>query len=72
MEKGWTKIQTYTNAIQGEIEKQMLEANGIPAVLLNQQDSSYMFGKINLFVKDTDVEQANRLMQEHDPEGYED
>lgn len=72
MEKGWTKIQTYTNAIQGEMEKQMLEANGIPAVLLNQQDSSYMFGKINLFVNEENKEAARQLLQENYSEEDED
>ncbi|MBD1424123.1 putative signal transducing protein [Sphingobacterium arenae] len=68
MEKGWIKIQTYTDAIRGEIDKQMLEENGIPAVLLNKQDSSFMFGKIDLFVNEKDVGQAQRLIQESESE----
>lgn len=72
MEKGWIRIQTYTDAIQGEIMKQMLEGNGIPAVLLNKQDSSFMFGKIDLFVNETDLEQASRLIQENDSNEHED
>ncbi|NGM65559.1 DUF2007 domain-containing protein [Sphingobacterium sp. SGR-19] len=64
MEKGWIKIQTYTDVIRGEIDKQMLEENGIPAVLLNKQDSSFMFGKIDLFINENDFEQAQRLIQE--------
>ncbi len=68
MEKGWIKIQTYTDIIRGEIDKQMLEENGIPAVLLNKQDSSFMFGKIDLFVNEKDFRQAQRLIQENEPE----
>ncbi|MBD1421117.1 putative signal transducing protein [Sphingobacterium chuzhouense] len=68
MEKGWIKIQTYTDAIRGEIDKQMLDENGIPAVLLNKQDSSFMFGKIDLFVNENDFEQAQRLIQENESE----
>ncbi|HLT87688.1 MAG TPA: DUF2007 domain-containing protein [Sphingobacterium sp.] len=68
MEKGWIKIQTYTDAIRGEIDKQMLEENGIPAVLLNMQDSSFMFGKIDLFVNEKDFGQAQRLIQENEAE----
>lgn len=68
MEKGWIKIQTYTDAIRGEIDKQMLDKNGIPAVLLNKQDSSFMFGKIDLFVNENDFEQAQRLIQENESE----
>lgn len=72
MEKGWIKIQTYTDAIQGEIIKQMLEGNGIPAVLLNKQDSSFMFGKIDIFVHQADADEANRLIQQHHPKEHED
>jgi len=72
MEKGWIKIQTYTDAIQGEIIKQMLEENGIPAVLLNKQDSSFMFGRIDLFVNEANLQEANRLIQENYPGEHED
>lgn len=71
MEKGWIKIQTYTDAIRGEIIKQMLEENGIPAVLLNKQDSSFMFGKIDLFVNGANLEEASRLIKENYPEEHE-
>ncbi len=68
MEKGWIKIQTYTDAIRGEMDKQMLAESGIPAVLLNKQDSSFMFGKIDLFVNEKDFELAERLIQENGTE----
>ncbi|MBD1433295.1 DUF2007 domain-containing protein [Sphingobacterium sp. DN00404] len=68
MEKGWIKIQTYTDAIRGEMDKQMLAENGIPAVLLNKQDSSFMFGKIDLFVNENDCGLAQRLLQENGAE----
>ncbi|RZF60332.1 putative signal transducing protein [Sphingobacterium corticibacterium] len=68
MEKGWIKIQTYTDAIRGEMDKQMLAESGIPAVLLNKQDSSFMFGKIDLFVNEKDFELAQRLIQENGTE----
>lgn len=64
MEKGWTKIQTYTKAIEAEIVKQMLEENGIPAVLLNKQDSSYLFGKLELYVNEINKEQALVLINQ--------
>lgn len=64
MENDWKKIKTYTNAIQAEIVKQMLEENDIPAVLLNKQDSSYLFGKIELYVSEKLVENAEILMEE--------
>ncbi|WP_312330994.1 DUF2007 domain-containing protein [Sphingobacterium sp.] len=64
MENDWKKIKTYTNAIQAEIVKQMLEEHGIPAVVLNKQDSSYLFGKIELYVNGGSIEMAERLIEE--------
>lgn len=59
MEQDWKKIKVYTNAIEAEIVKQMLEESGIPAIILNKQDSSYLvFGKIELYVNQQDEEQA--------------
>ncbi|MDQ1148361.1 putative signal transducing protein [Sphingobacterium zeae] len=64
MENDWKRIKTYTNAIQAEIVKQMLEEHGIPAVVLNKQDSSYLFGKIELYVNEGSIEMAERLIEE--------
>lgn len=68
MENDWKKIKTYTNAIQAEIVKQMLEENGIPAVALNKQDSSYLFGKIELYVSENSVDAAEILIEEAERE----
>ncbi|UIR55758.1 DUF2007 domain-containing protein [Sphingobacterium sp. SRCM116780] len=63
MEQGWKKIKVYTNAIEAEIVKQMLEESGIPAIILNKQDSSYLtFGKIELYVNEQDEDQALNLI----------
>ncbi|SJN32185.1 hypothetical protein FM120_07905 [Sphingobacterium faecium PCAi_F2.5] len=41
----------------------MLEESGIPAIVLNKQDSSYLvFGKIELYVNQQDEEQAIMLI----------
>jgi len=72
MEKEWTKIETYTVAIQAEFVKQMLVENGIPAVVINKQDSSYFFGKIELFVQNDYVDQAKVLIAATEEEGKQD
>lgn len=64
MEKDWTKIKVYTNAIEAEIVRQMLVENDIPAVVLNKQDSSYHFGKIELYVAETNKESALELIDQ--------
>ncbi len=63
MEKDWKKIDVFTNAVQAEIVKQMLEENGIPAVLINKQDSSYLFGKIELYVNEKSEQDAMKLIK---------
>jgi hypothetical protein len=64
MEQGWKKIKVYTNAIEAEIVKQMLEESGIPAIVLNKQDSSYLvFGKIELYVNQQDEQEALLLIE---------
>lgn len=62
MEKGWIKVKTFAKPIEAEIVKQMLEEHEIPAVLLNKQDSSYLFGKIELYVNESNEAVANVLI----------
>ena len=54
--------------MQGELTKQMLEENGVVAVLMNKQDSSFMFGKIDLLVNAEDAEEARKLIDANQPE----
>lgn len=59
MENNWTKIFTSEDPIKAEIIKQSLIENDIPAVVLNQQDSSYkVFGLNNVMVQKENVDKA--------------
>lgn len=71
MEKGWKKIKVYHSAIEAEIVKQMLEENAVHAVLLNKQDSSYLFGKIELYVHEDLEQQALQLIQDGEEKNIE-
>lgn len=66
MEKGWSKIKTYLNPIEAEIVRLMLVENGIPAVVLNKQDSSYHFGKIELLVQEENVDIAMQMIDDNE------
>ena len=60
-----TKIFSTENPNTAEITKQMLEENGINVVLLNKQDSSYlMFGTIDIYVNEKQVEKAKNLLND--------
>ncbi|MCY4778737.1 DUF2007 domain-containing protein [Sphingobacterium sp. UT-1RO-CII-1] len=62
METNWVKVYTLTDAIRTELYKQFLEENGIPAVVLNKQDSAFKFGKIELYVSDVNFNEAVLLL----------
>jgi len=69
MEKDWVRLRTYSDAIRAEMAKQQLEENSIAAVLLNKQDSSFKFGRIDLFVRQADAEMAKQLIGTHQDGG---
>lgn len=62
MEQGWIKIRAYQSPIRAEMDKQFLEENDIPAIVLNKQDSSLKFGRIDLYVNQEMEEVAQGLL----------
>jgi len=66
MEEHWTKLYSTSDPIQAEITKQMLEQHGIPAVVLNKQDSSYRFGQAELYVHESQAALARSLIKENE------
>lgn len=47
-----------------QMVKDVLEDNGFDVVLLNKQDSFYLFGDIELYVKSDDVIKAKFLIKD--------
>ena len=63
MEKNWTKIFFSTNPNLVDLLVTLLEEKEIPAVSINKKDSSYtIFGNIELYVKNTDVEESKEII----------
>ena len=59
------KVLSTDNPNKAAIVKQMLEENNIKVVLLNKQDSSYlMFGLVELYVQENQVEKTENLLKE--------
>lgn len=58
------KILVYTSdkAYQIEMLKEILADHGIASYIINKQDSSYLFGDIELYVNNDDVIQTKRLI----------
>ncbi len=70
MNKDWFKIFSSTELIQVEIIKNFLLSKNIPAVILNNQDSSYlMFGTVDLYINLKDKNEAINLLKNSDYEG---
>ena len=64
MEKDWAHVATYSLAALAELNKAVLLENGIEAIVLNAQDSSYLFGSIDVYVHRNDVIKAKRILEE--------
>ena len=63
MEKGWVKILSgATNEV--ELKLALLQVQEIKAVIINKQDSSYLFGEAELYVPQDAVIRAKRVLNE--------
>ena len=63
MNNEWIEIHSGINYIKIEMMKQLLNNNNINAIILNQMDSSYLlFGRIKLFTKKINQEEALKLI----------
>ncbi len=62
----WVSVFTTTELFVAERMKEVLTESGIPAVILNQKDSSYMtFGDINVMVNEEDQEKAEQVINSY-------
>jgi hypothetical protein len=61
---GWQVVYSDGFPPAVELRRAVLEENGIPSVILNKRDSSYLFGFVELLVQDEDVNRAKALLQE--------
>lgn len=65
-EKNWIPIFSTSVHYQAEIVKQMLETNGIEAVVMNKQDTSYpMLGEADVLVAEEYKDKAIQLIEEN-------
>ena len=64
--KSWYKIYSTDSYTEASIVKGRLEENNINAIMLNKQDSSYLFGEIELYVsihfKDVAIHLVNNIL----------
>lgn len=68
MEKNWVKIFSTTAQYKAELIKGLLLENGIESVIINKQDSSYLFGELELYVNSDDAIQAKHIITTQEQE----
>lgn len=60
--EGWTCVFSSGNLQEAEIIRGLLEDNQITAILINKQDSVYLFGDIEVYVSVEDAFNANQII----------
>ena len=61
-QKKWSILKTSNQVFELEMMKGFLLENGIDAVVMNKQDSSYQLGEVELLVKKEDIQRAEELL----------
>jgi hypothetical protein len=66
LEKNWVKIYSTAENYKAELLRGLLFENGIESVVVNKQDSSYLFGEVELYVMTNDAIQAKHIITTHE------
>lgn len=61
------KIYSTSANYKAELLKGLLMENGINAIIVNKQDSSYLFGELELYVMPNDAIQAKHIITIQEP-----
>ena len=64
--KDWSKIYITDQFHRAEIVIAVLEDYDIEASMIDKRDSSYLFGDIEVFVQEKDIEQAKKIILENE------
>lgn len=64
----WISIYSTNSTFEAELVRGKLENAGIEAVLMNKQDSSYLFGDIDVYVHQHESQQALNIVNSHEDE----
>lgn len=65
MDNSWVNILSSSSAYEVEIVAALLRDNEIDCVVVNQKDSMYLFGEVQLFVGPENVSRARELIMQN-------
>jgi hypothetical protein len=63
MEDTWVSILFTAKSFTAELAKDILYENNIDAVIINKQDSTYLFGDIEVYVDRNDAICAKHILE---------
>jgi hypothetical protein len=64
VEKGWKQVFLTGDSVKAEMARELLELEGINAVVLNQKDTVYQtFGDIEVYVNESDEDTALEILK---------
>lgn len=63
MDKDWVKIYSDTKPYVLEILQGLLKDKEINSIIINQKDSMYLFGSLELYVKTEDAFEASQIIK---------
>jgi hypothetical protein len=65
MEEGWKTVFLTGEEYKANMAKDLLENEGIKAILMNQHDTAYKsFGNIEVYVQEADEQKALEILKE--------
>jgi hypothetical protein len=67
MEENWLQLCICNTVQEAQHIKSLLNGNGLTAVILNKQDSSYLFGEHEVFVSAGELHQAKEIINNVNP-----
>lgn len=68
MEKDWQIVFSTKRTYEAEMVRGLLETAGLEPVVMNTQDSSYLFGDVEVYVSPEQAEQAEAIIKSIDNE----
>lgn len=62
MDSNWIKIFSTGEPYKAELVKGLLQENEIDCIIVNKQDSAYLFGELELYVQADFAVKANHIL----------
>ncbi len=62
--RNWQVLYSFPNAYQADMLKMQLEQTGIESIILQKRDSSFLWGEVEIYVEDENLEDAQNIIKE--------